>query len=111
MMATTTALRRAVAWARGSTIRHDLTAYRARLEGVARHTLEVGTASDERLGRRADELRARVSGGAPPDELIEELFALVRELARRELGIRPFDEQLMAGLALPRGSRRGDADR
>ena len=102
-MTTTTALRRAVAWARGSTIRHDLTAYRVRLEGIDRHTLEVATASDERLGRWAGELRARVRGGAPLDELTEELFALVRELARRELGIRPFDEQLIAGLALDEG--------
>jgi hypothetical protein len=63
MMATTTVISRAVAWARGSTIRYDLTVYRARLEGIERHTLEVGTASDERLGRWGDELRARVQAG------------------------------------------------
>ena len=103
MSTTTTALRRAVAWARGSTIRHDLSAYRAHLEGIERHTLAVGTASDERLGRWRDEVRARVRAGAPLDAVTEELFALVRELARRALGLRPFDEQLIAGLALHEG--------
>ena len=103
MMATTTAMSRAVAWARGSTIGHDLSVYRARLEGIERHTLEVGTASDERLGRWGDELRARVRGGTSLDEVTAELFASVCELARRTLGISPFDEQLIAGLALHAG--------
>ena len=103
MMATTTAISRAVAWARGSTTSHDLTVYRARLEGIERHTLEVSTASDERLGRWGDELRARVRGRAALDEVTEEWFALVRELSRRVLGLHPFDEQLIAGLALHAG--------
>ena len=103
MTATSSTLSRAVAWARGSRIRHDLTAYRARLARVDRHRLEVGTASDARLGRWAGELRARRRDGAPLDEVTDELFALVRELVHRELGLRLFDEQLIAGLALHEG--------
>ena len=41
--------------------------------------------------------------GAPLDEVTDELFALVRELVHRELGLRLFDEQLIAGLALHEG--------
>ena len=104
MMATASAMRRAVAWARGSTIRHDLSAYRARLEQVDRYTLEVGTASDARLAHRADRLRARVREGTALDEVAEEWFALVREVARRVVGMRPFDEQMIAGLALHEGT-------
>ena len=103
MRATTTAVSRAVAWARGSTIRHDLTEYRARIGRIDRHALEVVTASDAALHQRASDLRVRVEGGAALDDVTEEAFALVRELSRRVLGLELFDEQLIAGLGLHAG--------
>ncbi len=48
-------------------------------------------------------LRARVRGGEPLDTLLPESFALVREAARRTLGERHYDVQLMGGILLHRG--------
>jgi len=48
-------------------------------------------------------LRKRVQEGASLDELLPEAFALVREAAKRSLGQRHYDVQLMGGIALHQG--------
>ena len=58
---------------------------------------------DAGLKAKADELRARVEDGADKDSLLAEAFALVREAAKRALGQRHFDVQLMGGIALHSG--------
>ncbi len=58
---------------------------------------------DEMLGRTAD-LRQRVESGQELDDLLPEAFALVRESARRTIGQRHFDVQLMGGAALHMGN-------
>ena len=47
--------------------------------------------------------KKRVAGGESLDSLLPEAFALVREAAKRTLGQRHFDVQLMGGIALHRG--------
>jgi len=49
-------------------------------------------------------LRERAESGIESDELAVELFAVVREIAYRAIGLRPFDEQLAAGFALSSGA-------
>ena len=49
-------------------------------------------------------LRARLTDGATLDDLLPEAFALVREAARRRLGERIYDCQLMGGAVLHRGA-------
>ena len=58
---------------------------------------------DAGLKAKADELRARVADGVDKDSLLAEAFALVREAAKRALGQRHFDVQLMGGMALHSG--------
>ena len=58
---------------------------------------------DTGLKTKADELRTRVDGGADKDNMLAEAFALVREAAKRALGQRHFDVQLMGGMALHSG--------
>ena len=48
-------------------------------------------------------LRERATAGEDLDELLPEAFALVREAAKRTLGQRHFDVQLMGGMALHKG--------
>ncbi len=55
------------------------------------------------LKARARGLKERARGGAPPDELLLETFALVREASHRRLGMRHFDVQVLAGVILHRG--------
>ncbi|TLP65691.1 preprotein translocase subunit SecA [Parasedimentitalea maritima] len=60
--------------------------------------------SDEGLKEKTDELRKRALDGTSLDELLPEAFANVREAARRALGLRAFDTQLMGGTFLHQGS-------
>jgi preprotein translocase subunit SecA len=75
-------------------------------QDVARiNALEPGVAalSDERLRAKTAEFRTRLSQGEPPDSLLHEAFAVVREAARRTLGMRHFDVQLIGGIVLHQG--------
>ena len=64
---------------------------------------EVAALSDEALRARTEEFRARVQAGTPLDDLIPEAFATVREAAKRTLGQRHFDVQLIGGMVLHEG--------
>ena len=59
--------------------------------------------SDEALKAKTAEFRERHSKGESLDELLPEAFAAVREAARRNLGMRHFDVQLIGGMVLHRG--------
>jgi preprotein translocase subunit SecA len=59
--------------------------------------------SDAELSARTDEFRNRVAAGADLDDLLPEAFAAVREAARRTVGMRHFDVQLMGGMVLHQG--------
>ncbi|MDT0164692.1 preprotein translocase subunit SecA [Actinotalea sp. AC32] len=60
--------------------------------------------SDAELREETDRFKARLADGATTDELMPEAFAAVREAARRTLGQRHFDVQLMGGAALHLGN-------
>ena len=60
--------------------------------------------SDEGLRQKTEELRQRAQGGEDLDGLLPEAFANVREAARRALGLRAFDTQLMGGIFLHQGN-------
>ena len=59
--------------------------------------------SDEELGARTPWLKERLKGGEDLDDLLVDAFATVREAAKRTLGERPFDVQLLGGMVLHRG--------
>ncbi|MBN2176669.1 MAG: preprotein translocase subunit SecA [Demequinaceae bacterium] len=59
--------------------------------------------SDDELRAMTDDFRARIEAGETLDTLMPEAFATVREVARRVLGQRPFDVQVMGGAALHMG--------
>ena len=58
---------------------------------------------DAALQAKTAEFRQRLAAGTALDALIPEAFAVVREAARRTIGLRHFDEQLIGGLALHEG--------
>ena len=60
--------------------------------------------TDEELKGETAELRARYEAGATLDQLMPEAFAAVREAAKRTLGQRAYDVQLMGGAALHLGN-------
>ena len=60
--------------------------------------------SDDELRNETVELRERYGNGESLDDLLPEAFAAVREAAKRTLGMRHFDVQLMGGAALHLGN-------
>ncbi|HEY82542.1 MAG TPA: preprotein translocase subunit SecA [Dehalococcoidia bacterium] len=59
--------------------------------------------SDAELRAKTDEFKARLKSGATLDELLPEAYAAVREAAKRTIGQRHFDVQLMGGIVLHQG--------
>ena len=68
---------------------------------INRREVDLQALSDEALKTQAESLRARASEGAKA--LLPEVFALVREVSRRRLGLRHFDVQLIGGMVLDAG--------
>ncbi len=60
--------------------------------------------TDEGIKEKTEELRKRAKGGESLDDLLPEAFANCREAARRALGLRAFDVQLMGGIFLHQGN-------
>jgi preprotein translocase subunit SecA len=59
--------------------------------------------TDAELRGQTDKLRQRVKAGETLDQILPDAFAVVREAAVRTLGLRPFDVQLMGGIAMHHG--------
>ncbi len=64
---------------------------------------EYQALSDDALRDKTEEFRQRLADGATLDELLPGAFAAVREAARRTLGQRHYDVQLMGGITLHQG--------
>lgn len=58
---------------------------------------------DKDFAKKTQELKERIADGESIDALIPEAFALTREAAKRTIGLRLFDVQLMSGITLARG--------
>ena len=65
---------------------------------------EIEALDDAALKDRTNWLRDRLAAGETLDQLLPEAFATVREAAKRTLGQRHFDVQLMGGIVLHRGA-------
>jgi preprotein translocase subunit SecA len=63
----------------------------------------LASLSDEQLRGRTAEFRQKLAQGATLDDLLADVFAVVREAGRRTLNMRHFDVQLIGGVVLHRG--------
>ncbi|WP_327432115.1 preprotein translocase subunit SecA [Streptomyces sp. NBC_01236] len=79
-----------------------------RLERIAEQVGSLGeeftSLTDEELQALTPEFKERYAGGESLDDLLPEAFAAMREAARRVLGMRHFDVQIMGGAALHSGN-------
>lgn len=64
---------------------------------------EIEKLTDEQLRSKTDEFKKRHADGESLDDLLPEAFAVVREAAKRTLGQRHYDVQLIGGITLHRG--------
>jgi preprotein translocase subunit SecA len=87
----------------GSLNERKLRGYIARLDTINALEPEFQALDDAELKAKTDEFKARLAKGETLDDLLEEAFAAVREAARRTLGQRHYDMQLVGGMALHDG--------
>ena len=65
---------------------------------------EISSLDDQSLRAKTDSFKERVNKGETLDSILPEAFAVVREAAKRTLGQRHYDVQLMGGAALHKGN-------
>jgi preprotein translocase subunit SecA len=63
----------------------------------------IAAMTDDELRRQTEVFRARIGEGETLDALLPEAFATVREAAKRTLGQRHYDVQMIGGMVLHRG--------
>jgi preprotein translocase subunit SecA len=85
----------------GIPIQHDLRRYRRVLARC--DALDISRVDDRTIRSRFGALRARADHKEPLDDLLPEAYALTREACARTMGLRPFDVQMMAAVALHGG--------
>ncbi len=76
---------------------------RPNVQAITALESEMAALSDAALRAKTDEFRAAVAAGTEIDSLLVPAFAVVREAAKRALGLRPFDVQLIGGMILHEG--------
>ena len=71
---------------------------------VNSHEPRISSMSDDELREQTNIFKSRLGNGEELDDLLPEAFAVVREAAKRTLGQRHYDVQIMGGAALHRGN-------
>lgn len=77
--------------------------YRVTLQAIQELEPQISSLTDEQLKAKTAEFRQRIKEGEALDQILPEAFAVVREVSRRMTGMRPFDVQILAGIALHHG--------
>jgi len=83
---------------RGFPLQIDLKPYFNTLNRI--NSLDLYSLDDKGLKNKAAWLKQQVAEGVPLDELLVEAYALVREVAHRCIGLKPFDVQILAGIVM-----------
>ncbi len=87
----------------GSANDRRVKATKPRLQAINALENEIRALSDAELTARTQKFREELANGKTLDDLLVPAFATVREAARRVLGLRPFDVQLVGGMVLHDG--------
>jgi preprotein translocase subunit SecA len=87
----------------GSANDRRIRSYRPRVDAINALEPELEKLSNDELRERTARFKAQVAEGTSLDDLLVEAFATVREAAKRTLGQRHFDVQLIGGMVLHEG--------
>jgi preprotein translocase subunit SecA len=87
----------------GSSNDRKVAAMSARVAAINALEPQTSALSDEALQAKTAEFKQRIENGATLDSLLPEAFAVVREAARRTIGLRHFDVQMVGGMVLHKG--------
>ena len=87
----------------GSSNERRIRTYRPRVDAINALEKDLERLSDDALRARTDEFKKQLAEGATLDDILVPAFATVREAAKRTLGQRHFDVQLIGGMVLHEG--------
>ena len=87
----------------GSANERRIRSYQPRVAAINALEPELAALSDEALKARTAEFKKQVADGASLDDILVPAFATVREAAKRAIGQRHFDVQLIGGMILHEG--------
>ena len=87
----------------GSSNERRIRSYQPRVDAINALEPELAKLSDDELRARTDVFKAQVAEGKSLDDILVPAFATVREAAKRTLGQRHFDVQLIGGMILHEG--------
>ncbi|MBB35687.1 MAG: preprotein translocase subunit SecA [Hirschia sp.] len=87
----------------GSVNDRKLRPFRTRVQQINALESVTEALSDDALRERTAEFRQKIANGALLDDILVEAFATVREAAKRSIGLRHFDTQLIGGMVLHSG--------
>ncbi len=87
----------------GSANERRIRTYRPQVDAINAMEKELEVLSDDALRARTEDFRKQIAEGADLDDLLVPAFATVREAAKRTLGQRHFDVQLIGGMVLHEG--------
>ncbi len=87
----------------GSQHERELKRLAPTLDAINAVEAEIEALSDAALKARTEEFRQRLAAGEALDDLLVPAFATIREAAKRAVGMRPYDVQLVGGIALHQG--------
>ncbi|HEV7417754.1 MAG TPA: preprotein translocase subunit SecA, partial [Tianweitania sediminis] len=88
----------------GSSNDRRVRGFNPRVQAINALETELSGLSDEALRGRTEEFRQQIAQGRSVDDLLVPAFATAREGAKRILGMRHFDVQLVGGMVLHEGS-------
>ncbi|MGD9394228.1 MAG: preprotein translocase subunit SecA [Dehalococcoidia bacterium] len=90
-------------WLGGDSNEKELKHLQPTVDSINELEPEFKKLSDDGLRAKTDEFKERIAKGESLDKLLPEAYAAVREAARRTIGQRHFDVQLMGGIVLHQG--------
>jgi preprotein translocase subunit SecA len=87
----------------GTSNDRSLKRYRGRVPAINALEPQLAALTDDALRARTAEFKAQIAAGKALDDILPEAFATVREAAKRVLGLRHFDVQMIGGMVLHEG--------
>ncbi|MDR0292336.1 MAG: preprotein translocase subunit SecA [Elusimicrobium sp.] len=87
----------------GTKSQRDLKKLAPVITKINSHEPEISKLSDEELKNKTVYFKELLAAGKTPDDILPEAFAVVREAAKRVIGLRHYDVQLLGGIVLHQG--------
>ena len=87
----------------GSASKRQIKTYSKTIESINSFEEKLINLSNQELQDKTEYFKNLIKGGSSLDDLLIEVFAVVRESSKRTLGLRHFDVQLIGGIVLHKG--------